>query len=488
MGKPTGFMEYDAKVPGYRNPKERLEDFKELNLDFPIEESMIQGARCMDCGIPFCQMGTKLKGMTTGCPLGNLIPEWNELIHLGLFDEAYERLAKTNNFPEFTGRVCPAPCEGACTNGLIGDSVTIKINEVQIIEEAFKNGIVKTNSAKANGKKVAVVGSGPAGLACADELNKLGYAVTVYERSDRPGGLLTYGIPNMKLDKNEVVFRRTDIMKESGIKFVCNTEVGKDISTNELIKNFDSVVLAIGATNPRDLQVPGRDALGVYFAVDFLTRNTKSLLDSNFEDNAYIETKDKNVIIIGGGDTGTDCVGTSLRHGAASVNQFEIMPESSEERTSSNPWPEYPKVLKVDYGQKENIAVFGKDPRNYLINTKEIVKDKEGNVKAVKTVDVEWTKDENGRFQLNELEGTEKTWEADIVLLAMGFLGTEDVIVNELELVRDNRTNIVAKFDKFNTNIEKVFACGDARSGQSLVVSAIDEGRRCAYQVDKYLN
>jgi glutamate synthase (NADPH/NADH) small chain len=441
----------------------------------------------MNCGIPFCQGGILLNGKVSGCPVHNLIPEWNELVYKGQWEEAYKRLIRNNPFPEFTSRVCPAPCEGACTEGYIMESVTINSIEYEIIEKAFKEGWVKSKKAKATGKNVAVVGSGPSGLSTAYYLNIVGHDVTVYERNDRAGGLLMYGIPNMKLEKR-FVERRLELMKEAGIKFVFNTEVGKDISTQELVDNYDAVVLCAGATKARGLDVEGKYLKGVYYAVDFLKANTKSLLDSSLQDANYISAKDKNVIVIGGGDTGTDCVGTSIRHGCKSVNQLEILPEPPKKRIEkNNPWPEWPTKLKVDYGQEEAIYMYGKDPRNYLVSTKKIVGNELGELKEVHTVNVNWVLDASGRRMPKEVPGSEKIWEADLVLLAMGFLGPEDTIPDELKLERDARSNVKAEFELFETNVEKVFAAGDMRRGQSLVVWGLQEGKLAAREVDKYL-
>jgi glutamate synthase (NADPH/NADH) small chain len=488
MGKPTGFLEYDREIGKNREPKERIKDYNEFHTRLPLEKQSIQGARCMDCGVPFCQAGVLFSGMVSGCPLHNLIPEWNDLVYRGKWDLAYERLIKTNPFPEFTGRVCPAPCEAGCTAGLNGPAITIKENERAIIDTAFENGIVKANPpAKRTGKKVAVIGSGPAGLAAADTLNKCGHKVTVFERSDRPGGLLMYGIPNMKLDK-EVILRRIHLMAEEGIKFVNNANIGDNYDANEILDEYDAVVLATGASEPRDLQVKGRDEVkGVHFAVDFLKANTKSLLDSNHEDNNYISAKDKNVIVIGGGDTGTDCVATSLRHGCKSLVQFEIMGEPPKERSANNPWPEWPKVLKVDYGQEEFIDQYGKDPRDYLTTVTALNADKDGNLESVDTVLVEWKKDENGRFSPVPVEGTEKNWKAELVLLAMGFTGSQNYIKEAFGVESDARTNIKANEKDFKTNVHKVFATGDARRGQSLVVTAISEGIRAGITVNEFL-
>ncbi len=487
MGKPTGFMEYKRELPPDRSPLERINDWNEFHLHLPEEAQRTQGARCMDCGIPFCHTGLLLNGMASGCPISNLIPEWNDLIYRGRWKDAIARLLKTNNFPEFTGRVCPAPCEGSCTVGINDPQVTIKNNECTIIDRAFKEGwIVPNPPKKRTGKKVAVVGSGPSGLACADQLNKAGHLVTVFERADRIGGLLMYGIPNMKLDKG-IVQRRVDLMKAEGVNFITNTEVGVNYPGDKLLKDFDAVVLCGGATNPRDLPVEGRKSSGVHFAMEFLRANTKSLLDSKLEDGNYISAKDKNVIIIGGGDTGTDCVATSIRHGCKSVVQLEIMPEPPKERQPNNPWPEWPKVLKVDYGQEEAIALYGKDPREYCITTKKMVSDDNGNIKEVHTVKVEWKKDDSGRFIPVEIPGTEKVWAADLVLLAMGFLGPEEAVLNSIGVEKDQRSNAKAEYGKFETNIKGVFTAGDMRRGQSLVVWAINEGRGAARECDKFL-
>jgi len=488
MGKPTGFLEYDREEGKNREPKERLNDYKEFHKRLPLEKQCIQGARCMDCGVPFCQSGVLFSGMVSGCPLHNLIPEWNDLVYRGKWDLAYERLNKTNPFPEFTGRVCPAPCEAGCTAGLNGPSVTIKENERAIIDTAFENGTVKANApTKRTGKTVAVIGSGPAGLAAADTLNKCGHKVTVLERSDRPGGLLMYGIPSMKLDK-EVILRRVHLMAEEGVRFVNNANVGDNYDAKQISDEYDAVVLATGASEPRDLQVEGRsEAKGVHFAVDFLKANTKSLLDSNHADNNYISAKDKNVIVIGGGDTGTDCVGTSLRHGCKSLVQFEIMGEPAKERAESNPWPEWPKILKVDYGQEEFIELYGKDPREYLTTVTALHKDKDGNLESVDTVKVEWKKDESGRFSPVPVKGSEKNWKAELVLLAMGFTGSQSYIKDAFGVESDVRTNIKAGEADFRTNIPKVFATGDARRGQSLVVTAINEGIQAGIAVNEFL-
>lgn len=487
MGKPTGFMEYKRELPKDRPPLERIKDWEEFHLQLPEEKQRIQGARCMDCGVPFCHSGILINGMASGCPINNLIPEWNDLIYRGLWKEAVKRLLKTNNFPEFTGRVCPAPCEGSCTVGINDPQVTIKINECAIIDRAFEEGWIKPEPpAKRTGKKVAVVGSGPSGLACAAQLNKAGHYVTVFERADRIGGLLMYGIPNMKLNK-KIVQRRIDLMAAEGISFVTNTEVGKDYPVEKLQKEFDAVVLCGGAAVPNDLPVEGRRLKGIHFAMEYLHTNTKSLLDSNHRDENYISARGKDVIVIGGGDTGNDCVGTAIRHGCKSIVQFEIMPPLPDERQPDNPWPQWPRLRKVDYGQEEAEAVFGKDPREYLIMTSKFAGDESGHVKEVHTVHVEWQKDQNGRFVPNEIPGTEKIWPAQLVLLAMGFRGPESTLLDQLGVERDARTNAKAEYGKFATNVEGVFAAGDMRRGQSLVVWAINEGRGAARECDRYL-
>lgn len=487
MGKTTGFLEYNRKEQKKRPAKDRIKDWNEFRIPLSEEEMRVQGARCMDCGIPFCHGGVLLAGMASGCPVKNLIPEWNDLVYKGQWEDAYKRLARTNPFPEFTSRVCPAPCEGSCTEGYQMESVTISNMEYEIIETAYKNGWVKPLNPKRTGKKVAVVGSGPAGLSTAYYLNAVGHQVTVYERRDRPGGLLMYGIPNMKLEK-QAVERRIQVLKDSGIEFVLNCEVGTTITAQSLVDDFDAVVLCCGATKARGLSVEGADLEGVHFAVDFLTVNTKSLLDSNFKDGDYIDPKGKDVLVIGGGDTGTDCVGTSIRHGCNSVYQFEIMPKPVKQRDAeTNPWPEWPKKLKVDYGQEEAIALYGADPRQYLINTKRIVGDENGAVKEVHTVQIEWQRTETGAMVPVEVKGSEKVWKADLVLLAMGFLGPEDTIIKELDLKQDQRSNILAAFGDFETSEQSVFTAGDARRGQSLVVWAIQEGKMAAKEVDIYL-
>lgn len=442
----------------------------------------------MECGVPFCQAGMMICGMASGCPLHNLIPEWNDLVYSGNWEQAYMRLKKTNNFPEFTSRVCPALCEAACTCGLNGEPVSTKENEYAIIENAYAEGYAAAAPPKVRtGKKVAVIGSGPSGLAAADQLNKRGHQVTVFERSDRIGGLLMYGIPNMKLEK-QIVERKKKVMEEEGVTFVTGTDVGKDVKADRLLQDYDRVLLACGASNPRDIKAPGRDAKGIYFAVDFLKANTKSLLDSDFEDKAYVDTKGKNVIIIGGGDTGNDCVGTAIRHGAKSVTQIEMMPKAPDTRAESNPWPEWPKVCKTDYGQEEAIAVYGCDPRIYETTVKEFVKDKNGCLTAVKTVKLSWEKDEaSGRMVMKELAGSEQTLPADIVLIAAGFLGAQSYVAEAFGVELNERTNVKTAAGKYQTSRENVFVTGDMHRGQSLVVWAIREGREAARAVDESL-
>lgn len=487
MGKTTGFIEFSRKNCNKEDALNRINHWNEFDTPITEDERKNQGARCMDCGVPFCQSGIMLNGMATGCPLHNLIPEWNNFLYLGKLELGLERLLKTSNFPEFTSRVCPALCENACTCGLHGEAVTIKANEKYLIEKGFNEGLIKANSPQIRtNKKVAVIGSGPSGLAAADFLNKLGHSVTVYEREDRIGGLMMYGIPNMKLEK-KIIERRVNILEEEGIVFKTCINVGIDITFSQLDKEYDAIVVAIGASKARDLKVPGRELKEIYFAVNYLTNNTKRLIVSEFNKGADILATDKNVIVIGGGDTGTDCVGTALRQGCKSVNQFEIMCEPLTSRGNNNPWPEYAKILKIDYGQEEYIAKFGYDPRRYLTSVKEFYGDENGNVKSLKTVDVQWVKGQDGRMNIKEIKGSEKIWNADLVLIAMGFTGVEDYIAKDLDVELTNRGDINANDIDYRTSNEKIFVAGDARRGPSLVVWAIAEGRNVALSVDNYL-
>ena len=488
MGKPTGFLDYRRNLPKDREPEERIKDWGEFHTHYDLKSLQTQGARCMDCGVPFCHAGMAIGRTSIGCPLNNLIPEWNDLVYNGNMEEAYKRLSLTSNFPEFTGRVCPALCEGSCTAGMCADPVTVKNIECHIIDNAWEKGYVKPRIPKnRKGKTVAVVGSGPSGLACADMLNQMGYTVTVFEKSDRPGGLLMYGIPNMKLDKS-VVERRVKLMEEEGITFTCNVEIGKDYAADKLDDDFDAVVLCIGAGNPRPLTVEGSNLNGIYYAVDFLSANTKSLLDSDLKDGQYISAKDKNVIVVGGGDTGTDCVGTCIRHGCKSVTQLEIMSEAAEERRPDNPWPEWPRVKKTDYGQEEAIYLYGEDPREYLTTITKIEGNEYGNVQTVHTVEVEWVTTPTGALVPKPIPGTEKSRECDLILIAMGFLGPVQTIAEQLGMETDARSNFKASEKSHKTSVRGIFSAGDCRRGQSLVVWAIREGREAAAAVDKYLS
>ena len=472
MGKPTGFKEFERKAEPYRDEHERLVDYKEIYTPHNNEHLNTQGARCMDCGVPFCQSND-------GCPIHNLIPEWNDLVYRGRWRDALDRLHKTNNFPEFTGRVCPAPCEGACVLGITSPPVTIKNIENSIIDRGFAEGWVTAQPPeKRTGKSVTVVGSGPSGLAAAAQLNRAGHKVTVYERADRIGGLLMYGIPNMKLDK-QVVERRIGLMREEGIEFKVNADVGNNVDIQQLIDGNDAVLLAIGATEARDLPIPNREGPGVHMAMEFLTLNTKSLLDSNHEDGNYISAKDKDVIVIGGGDTGTDCIGTSMRHGCKSLVNFELLPKPPLERAPNNPWPLYPRIYRVDYGHAEVAAKFGDDPRVYSIMSQEFVRDADGKLLGIKTTNV--------NDKLEPIPGTEKTWNADLIFLSMGFLRPEHYINDSLGLELDERGNFNADKLSFRTSMEKVYAAADCRRGQDLVVRAINEGREAAREIDRDL-
>ncbi|KSU64346.1 glutamate synthase [[Bacillus] enclensis] len=488
MGKPTGFMEYKRQTLDERKPADRTKDWDDYTLPLSEEEVRKQGARCMDCGVPTCQSGMELAGVTTGCPVYHLIPEWNDLVYQGQWKEALKREHEMNNFPEFTGFACPAPCEGACVLGINEPPVAIRTVERSIIEKGFEEGwVVPQPPEIRTGKRVAVVGSGPAGLAAAAQLNKAGHLVTVFERNDRVGGLLTYGIPEMKLPYS-VVKRRVDILEKEGINFVTNTEVGKDISASELKSEFDAVILCGGATVHRNLEVEGRNLKGVHYAMDFLHANTKSLLDSNFADGEYLSAAGKNVIVIGGGDTGTDCIATSIRHNCKSLTQFDIYAKKGAIRDEvGNPWPQYPIIHRVEYGQKEAEEVFGHDPRAYAVMTKKFVGDEDGHIKEVHTVNVSLKIDENGNRVREELPGTEKVWPADLVLLAIGFSGPEQGLLKELEIETKSNTTVDAEYDKYTTNVDGVFAAGDMRRGQSLIVWAINEGRGAARECDRFL-
>ena len=488
MGKPTGFLDYERQTSAEIEPLERIKNFNEFHIPLPLKQQQKQGARCMACGVPFCQYGQMINGMASGCPLHNLCPEWNDLVYLGNWEQAYVRLMKTHCFPEFTSRVCPGLCEAACTCNLNGDPVSTKENERAIIENAFEQGLVKPQIPKVRtGKRIAVVGSGPSGLAAAVQLNRRGHEVTVFERNDRIGGLLRYGIPNMKLEKH-IIDRRIKLMEEEGVIFKTNCDVGNDVKANKLLKNFDAVVLCCGASNPRDIQAPGREAEGIYFAVDFLKGVTKSLLDSNLKDNTFIPCKGKKVMIIGGGDTGNDCVGTSIRLGASSVMQLEMMPKAPDQRAENNPWPEWPRVCKTDYGQQEAIAVFGHDPRVYQTTVKEFIANDKGKLCKAVLMKLQSKKDEKtGRMMMVPIEGSEYTVDVDIVLIAAGFLGAQKYVTDAFKVDLTARTNVATEPEKYQTSVPKVFTAGDMHRGQSLVVWAIHEGREAAKAVDEAL-
>lgn len=486
MGKITGFIEFQRSLPILREPNERVGNWDEFHAPMPEQDLRTQGARCMNCGIPFCHVGQTDNGLTKGCPLHNLIPEWNDLVYRGQWFEAYKRLALTNNFPEFTGRVCPAPCESSCVLGINEEPVMIKEIELAIIDRAFDEGWILPNPPKnRTGKRVAIIGSGPAGLACADELNKSGHHVTVFERADRIGGLLMYGIPNMKLEKH-LVERRVNLLAAEGIEFRANVNVGSDIAAEDLKRDFDAIVLCAGAPQPRDLQIAGRNLKGVYFAMDFLAANTKSLLDSAFADRQFIDVRDKNVIVIGGGDTGTDCIGSSLRHNCRSITQFEIMPQSPERILNHDNWLGSVRTFQVDYGQAEAITLFGSDPRRYATLTRRFIGNEQENLIGLETVQVEWI-EENGRKTIREIAGTEKCWDADVVFLAMGFTGAEKGKFLDDLGVEFNRHGTISVNRKKQTNAPNVFAAGDCERGQSLVVWAIADGREAAKGVENYL-
>ena len=479
MGKPTGFLEYTRQGNPSEAPLARIRHYNEFHPRLGREERMRQGARCMECGVPFCQSGAVLNGMVSGCPLHNLVPEWNDLVYHGSFGHALDRLLKTNNFPEFTGRVCPALCEAACTCGLHGEPVTVRDNELGIIEDAWERGLMKPRPPKnRTGKRIAVVGSGPSGLACADQLNSRGHSVTVFEREDRPGGLLMYGIPNMKLEKS-IVQRRLELMAAQGVEFRTGVDVGRDISPEELRRDYDAVVLCCGAANPRDLDLPGREGEGVWFAVDFLKETTRALLDNGLQEGTYPSARGKHVVIVGGGDTGNDCVGTCIRHGCESVTQLEMMPKAPDSRGENNPWPEWPRVCKTDYGQEEAIAVFGSDPRIYETTVSRLIRDEGGALTAVETVRL--------GPDHKPLPGTEQTLPCELLLIAAGFLGPQDYVPEAFGLARTARSNVQTAEGGYDTGVAGVFAAGDMRRGQSLVVWAIQEGRAAARQVDEYL-
>lgn len=492
-------MEYDRQVADEIPPRERLKNWNEFAEKVELKVLQTQGARCMDCGIPFCHTGALMAGMAAGCPVHNLIPEWNDLVYHNDWREALDRLHKTNNFPEFTGRVCPAPCEGSCTLGINAPPVAIKTIEKNIVDRGWAEGwIVPRPPVKRTGKTVAIVGSGPAGLAAAAQLNSAGHTVTIYERADRPGGLLMYGIPNMKLEK-WIVERRIDLLKKEGVNFVLNTAIGKDLPATKLVQDFDAVILATGATVPNDFfaKTPGRHLKGIHFAMEFLHANTKSLLDSQLTDGNYISAKDKDVVVIGGGDTGNDCLGTSLRHGCRSLVNFELVPQSPEQRAPNNPWPQWPRIHRVDYGHAEAAAVFDyskdtrktlrNDPREYNIQTVEFLGDENGNLRAIKTVKVDWSRPVPGGAPFSVIPGTEQEWPAQLCFLALGFKGPEQLIAEQLQIDTDARSNFKAEYGKYATNIPGVFAAGDCRRGQSLIVWAINEGREAARECDRYL-
>ncbi|QEG40728.1 glutamate synthase subunit beta [Roseimaritima ulvae] len=479
MGKPTGFKEFDRKKVAWRLPVVRVNDYDEIYTEPRPEQLQEQGARCMDCGVPFCQSAS-------GCPIDNLIPEWNDLVYNNRWKEASERLHQTNNFPEFTGRVCPAPCEGSCVLGITNPPVTIKNIENAIVDRAWSEGwLPPTPPLQRNGKKVAIVGSGPAGLAAADQLNSVGYDVTVYERANRIGGLLQYGIPNMKLDKG-VLQRRIDKMTAEGVHFVTDANVGQNVDAKEMYEANDAMLLACGATKPRDLPIDGRELKGIYFAMEYLTANTQHKVHGDPLDSSFISAEGKDVIVIGGGDTGTDCIGTSLRHGCRSLVNFELLPQPPADRADDNPWPEWPRIFRVDYGHEEAEAKFGKDPREYQILSKEFLSDGNGNLTGIKTVQVKWTKTDEG-WNMEEVAGSERDWPAQLILLAMGFLGPEQYLAKSLGIATDPRSNFEAKHGEFTTSIDGVFTAGDCRRGQSLVVWAINEGRGAARAIDTYL-
>jgi len=499
MGKPTGFLEYSRQTAVELPPRERVQHWNEFARKVELTVLQSQGARCMDCGIPFCHTGDLMGGMASGCPVHNLIPEWNDLVYHNDWQEALDRLHATNNFPEFTGRVCPAPCEGSCTLGITDPPVAIKTIEKNIVDRGWEEGwIVPRPPRQRTGKNIAIVGSGPAGLAAAAQLNSAGHTCTVYERSDRAGGLLMYGIPNMKLEK-WIVERRIHLLEQEGVKFVLNTSIGEDIPAGQLQRDFDAVIFATGATVPNDFFVntPGRSLRGIHFAMEFLHANTKSLLDSQLTDGQYISAKEKHVIVIGGGDTGNDCLGTSLRHGCQSLINFEVVPQSPAQRAANNPWPQWPRIHRVDYGHAEAASLFDyardpnktlkNDPREYSIQTMEFLGDEQGNLRALKTVRLDWSRPVPGGAPFSPVPGSEQEWPADLCFLALGFKGPEQLIGEQLGITTDKRSNFQAEYGKYATNVPGVFAAGDCRRGQSLIVWAINEGREVARECDRYL-
>ncbi|MEM8666556.1 MAG: glutamate synthase subunit beta [Planctomycetota bacterium] len=480
MGKPTGFKEFDRKKVPWRLPVVRINDYEEIYTEPRVDQLTQQGARCMDCGVPFCMSNT-------GCPVDNLIPEWNDLVYNGRWKEASERLHKTNNFPEFTGRTCPAPCEGSCVLGINHPPVTIKNIENAIIDRAWAEGwIAPRPPATRTGKNIAIVGSGPAGLSAADQLNQVGHNVTVYERADRPGGLLQYGIPNMKLSK-QAVQRRVDKMTAEGVRFVTGADIGRTIDPKELQSENDALLLACGSTRPRDLPIPNRETPGVHFAMEFLTANTQSMIHGDSLGDRFISAEGKDVIVIGGGDTGTDCIATSIRHGCRTMVNFELLPKPPAERADDNPWPEWPRIFRVDYGHEESETKFGRDPREFQILSKEFLTDEQGRLRGIRTVEVQWARDDAGQWKMTEVDGSEKEWPAQLILLSMGFLGPEQYLAESIGLEVDPRSNYQATHGNFATSVEGVFAAGDCRRGQSLVVWAINEGRGAARAIDIYL-
>jgi glutamate synthase (NADPH/NADH) small chain len=487
MGKATGFIEYDRALPIFRSPSERIHDWNEFHHHFTESTLQEQAARCMDCGVPFCHTGVMLSGATSGCPLNNLIPEWNHLVFQGNWREALEILHKTNNFPEFTGRVCPAPCEGSCVLGIDDDPVAIKSIECAIVDRGFAEGwIVPQPPLVRTGKRVAIVGSGPAGLACAAQLNNAGHMITIFEKSDRIGGLLMYGIPNMKLDK-KIVQRRVDLLAQEGIQFSSNTEVGRDYPAQRLLRDFDAVVLCGGAAKPRDLCIDGRDLKGIHFAMDFLRANTKRILAGESTNGEFISATGKDVVVIGGGDTGTDCVATAIRHGCRSLVQFEILPELGRFRSDDNPWPQWPRVHRMDYGHNEAFAMFGADPRSYSVRSETFIGNDEGMVSAVNTIQVTQQKGSDGIGRIVDVPDSERTWPAQLILLAMGFQGAgNDSLISELGLSLNDRGALPVDQNKM-TSVPGLFAAGDMERGQSLVVWAIADGRQAAKGVNAYL-